>query len=600
MGLYKYIVEQGQGFDDQAGRDTAIDKYYVTGVLDATAWVNATHTESGDPTNAKVVGSKIDESDPPITIMAGDFTISDGTNQITVTFTGSEESMEEVFDVIDTENQSSGPLNINFELFKSVNDYTGVTESWLEMTSTDEPGTSDQITIGSGTTSLNLIGLTTGTTNGTVPNMTIQDILLLGGTYQSSNGMIENPIVPKITKTIYTDSIYGVREKQVTIKQPGYTQEQMEEQGISSQIEDIVTTWQDTEFDDAVDTPIAVFQDGSGAYLYEQGRVNTAFDGTAEQSFVLTSDKATGTLDNLINIVAKQGPRGNLTINIENGGVGFKDNETAVLAGTTLTINIEDGESTVHHIAIAIQNHELIESTSLVDDDTKWTSWSLGSGTDTVTLTGGDRDFDGQYTLPFVEPGGAVGDENDATVLVYDEETLIAYADETGDFQDMDAYLDSGRTNEVVYATGVVDMSLSSSYAPNSMPDITVTGQAKTGEVTEFTYEPVDTATDDRARQAVDLQKHISLVLSDSKEFGEDLINEFIKENILMGITASGQTNAVRKALQETWQAIQTGSLHDAIYEAEQVTRTSPFLTEARLRAFINQIEAYLDMPIST
>jgi len=599
MGLYKYIVEQGQGFDDQAGRDTAIDKYYVTGVLDATAWVNATHTEPGDPTNAKVVGNKIDESDPPISINPGTLTINDGTNQITVTLTGSEESVEDVFDAIDAENQSSGPLNIDFKLFKSVNDYTGVTELWLELTSTDEPGTSDEITLG-GTASLANFGLEAGTTNGTQPDITIKDILCLGGNYTTSNGTIANPIVPKITRTVFSDFGPEGREKVTSIVQPGYTQEQMEEEGIEAQVEDLVTTWQDTEFDDAVDTPISTFQDGSGAYLYEQGRVNTALDGTAEQSFVLTSDKATGTLDNLIDIVAKQGPRGNLTINIENGGVGFKDNETAVLSGTTLTINIEDGESTVHHIAIAIQNHELIESTSLVDNDTQWTPWSLGSGTDTVTLTGGDRDFDGQNLLPFAEPGGSVGDENDATVLVYDGSTLIAYADETGDFQDMDAYLDSGRTNEVVYATGVVDMSLSSSYAPNSMPDITVTGQAKTGEVTEFTYEPVDTATDDRARQAVDLQKHIGLVLSDSKEFGEDLINEFTKENILMGITASGQTNVVRKALQETWQAIQTGSLHDAIYEAEQVTRTSPFLTEARLRAFINQIEAYLDMPIST
>jgi len=599
MGLYKYIVEQGQGFDDQAGRDTAIDKYYVTGVLDATAWVNATHTESGDPTNAKVVGSKIDESDPPITISAGDFTIGDGTNEITVTLTGSEESVEDVFDAIEAENQSSGPLDITFELFKEVNGYTGVTELWIEMTSTGEAGTSDEIILGALTASLNQFGLSAGTTNGTLPDVTVKDILCLGGIFTSSN-TVDNPDIPMIEKITFEDELEG-REKVTTTIQPGYDEFQLQNDSFAAEVEEITETWVDTEFDDGVDTPISTFQNASGAYLYEQGFVCTATEGTESTSFDISAPAATGTLDSVMDIVAKPGRLGNLTINIENGGVGFKDNETAVLVGTTLTINIEDGMSQLHHVATAIRNHDRIESVTLVDEDTAWDVWSLGEGTDTVTLTGGTRDYDGASALPFTEPSGAVADENDATVLVYDDTTLIAYADENGDLQDMGSYLDSGRTNEIVYATGVVDMSLDATYAVSAnSPFITITGSVNTGECSEYTYEPVDTNSSDRTRQASDLQKHIALVISDSKEFGEDLINEFTKENVLMGITASGQTNAVRKALQETWQAIQTGSLHDAIYEAEQVTRTSPFLTEARLRAFINQIEAYLGEPLST
>lgn len=115
-----------------------------------------------------------------------------------------------------------------------------------------------------------------------------------------------------------------------------------------------------------------------------------------------------------------------------------------------------------------------------------------------------------------------------------------------------------------------------------------------TNECVSWRYEPVATSSDERAAEDDYANKYISLIIGRSIEFGNELIREFTSENVQMGITASGQTNAVRKALAESWQAIQTGSLHDAIYELEQVVRTSPFLTEARLRAFINRIKDYL------
>jgi len=592
MGLYKYIVEQGQGFDDQAGRDTAIDKYYVTGVLDATAWVNATHTEPGEPTNAVLVGSEVDESDPPIVVSAGNFTVSDGTNQITVSLSGNEDSVDEVLAAIDSDNRAAPtPLNINFQSITRYNDYTGVTTRQLKFTSTGDPGQSDEITVAEGTATLSQFGLSATTVYGTQPDVTIKDILCLGGNYTTSNGMIDNPDIPKITSLEYIDGLSGV-EQFIKVIQKGQVQDEI----TALQIEDFTTTWQDTEFDDAVDTPISTFQDGTGAYLYEQGRVDTEFNATKDDILILSAAKATGTLDSVIDIVAKGGPLGNLTINIENGGVGFRDNETATVVGSTMTVLIEDGESRLQHIATVIQNHPLIESATIVNEEDQWTRWSLGSGTDTVTLTGGGDNYTGTSQLPFEEPDGTVSDENDATVLIYDDSTLIAYADENGDLQDMGSYLDGGGTNAINYSSGVVDLDVASI----SQPVVTVNSSVMTGESSAYTYEPVTTDTNDKTRQASDLQKHIALVITDSKEFGEDLINEFTKENVLMGITQSGQTNAVRKALQETWLAIQTGSLHDAIYEAEQVTRTSPFLTEARLRNFINEIEAYLGEPLST
>jgi len=70
-----------------------------------------------------------------------------------------------------------------------------------------------------------------------------------------------------------------------------------------------------------------------------------------------------------------------------------------------------------------------------------------------------------QLVPPSVE---TVTSEANATVKLYDGDTLIAYADENGDFVDMDSYLDGTATNEINYSNGTIGFTLDDSYTPTN------------------------------------------------------------------------------------------------------------------------------------
>lgn len=97
-------------------------------------------------------------------------------------------------------------------------------------------------------------------------------------------------------------------------------------------------------------------------------------------------------------------------------------------------------------------------------------------------------------------------------------------------------------------------------------------------------------------------QEIVTVILSNAISFGNKLITEMAAENILLGITQAGKTNSVRKALAEVINALQTGSLYDAIVEARLIPddkKDLVFITNARLLVFINKIETYLNLPLS-
>lgn len=93
-------------------------------------------------------------------------------------------------------------------------------------------------------------------------------------------------------------------------------------------------------------------------------------------------------------------------------------------------------------------------------------------------------------------------------------------------------------------------------------------------------------------------------ILIPARQFGDRLIDEFAAENVLLGISYSpSMTNHVRKTMREVSDALGTGSLKDAMYEARQISSESKdatFITDARLLKFINRIETYLGMELST
>ena len=100
-----------------------------------------------------------------------------------------------------------------------------------------------------------------------------------------------------------------------------------------------------------------------------------------------------------------------------------------------------------------------------------------------------------------------------------------------------------------------------------------------------------------------DQKKYIENIILKSINFGNQLISEFAAENVIMGITQDGMTGTVRKRMSEIVNALNTGSLYDAINEARAVPpehKDSKYITDVRLLQFINKIEAYLGLPQSS
>jgi hypothetical protein len=116
-------------------------------------------------------------------------------------------------------------------------------------------------------------------------------------------------------------------------------------------------------------------------------------------------------------------------------------------------------------------------------------------------------------------------------------------------------------------------------------------------------YEVQEDATLVSAKAAKAMDDYISNKLNDAVNFGADIIREFTKENIIMGITADNMTGVVRKAMSEVIIALQTGSLYDAIIEAKAIPadkKDVKYITNARLLSFINKIETKLNITLST
>jgi len=95
----------------------------------------------------------------------------------------------------------------------------------------------------------------------------------------------------------------------------------------------------------------------------------------------------------------------------------------------------------------------------------------------------------------------------------------------------------------------------------------------------------------------------VKKIIYQAQQFGQILVAEFAAENVLMGITQEGMTGTVRKNMREVIDALSTGSLYDAIDEARLIPsdkKDLKYITNARLLQFINKIETYLNIPLSS
>lgn len=105
------------------------------------------------------------------------------------------------------------------------------------------------------------------------------------------------------------------------------------------------------------------------------------------------------------------------------------------------------------------------------------------------------------------------------------------------------------------------------------------------------------------ANDALASQRYVEAAYDKTLAFGAALLKEFTVQNVLMGISADQMTGDVLSAMSKTILAINTTSLKDAIKEAKAIpeeAKDGKYVTDARLLSFINKIETFLGLPLST
>ena len=105
------------------------------------------------------------------------------------------------------------------------------------------------------------------------------------------------------------------------------------------------------------------------------------------------------------------------------------------------------------------------------------------------------------------------------------------------------------------------------------------------------------------AHNVLNQEETIRTIIRNARGFGNQLIEDFATQNIMMGITQDGMTGTVRRACRDVIDCLVTGSLYDAItcIKAIPVENRDPkYLTVARLTIFCNRIETYLGITLTS
>lgn len=135
-------------------------------------------------------------------------------------------------------------------------------------------------------------------------------------------------------------------------------------------------------------------------------------------------------------------------------------------------------------------------------------------------------------------------------------------------------------------------------YVETSGSSVTLHFSNALGSGQELTLEGIVTE-----HEAQSADEYIRDVVLEAKNFGLRVENDFIVENVKLGITQLGLTNHVRKTLREVRDAVGSGSLKDAVTEIKNLNSAdfdATILTPARLLAFRNKLEQWLQVPLAT
>jgi hypothetical protein len=99
------------------------------------------------------------------------------------------------------------------------------------------------------------------------------------------------------------------------------------------------------------------------------------------------------------------------------------------------------------------------------------------------------------------------------------------------------------------------------------------------------------------------LKQQVETAIQSAIDFGQKLIREFAAENVLLGVTQDNKTGDILDKTSRIMSAISSGSLYEAINRIREITPEeydSKYITNSRMLAFINKIESYLNLPLST
>lgn len=96
-------------------------------------------------------------------------------------------------------------------------------------------------------------------------------------------------------------------------------------------------------------------------------------------------------------------------------------------------------------------------------------------------------------------------------------------------------------------------------------------------------------------------------LIQNAVTFGQALMVQFAAQNVMAGITQAGQTQAVLNYSDDLYKYLSTGSLYVAMSEIQtMIADTSdakaslaPFITNDILYAYLNQIQGYLQIPLT-
>lgn len=138
-------------------------------------------------------------------------------------------------------------------------------------------------------------------------------------------------------------------------------------------------------------------------------------------------------------------------------------------------------------------------------------------------------------------------------------------------------------------------------FATQELADAWIASQVAKGDRCAWGIEGQYTVVQSNVTAEVQLRNAKAEIRSD-REFGRNLVDDFAIENVILGIDGAGSDNVLNK-LNKALEALSNGYLETAIRRVKAINHADfdgTFLTEARLLIYVNRIETYRGLPLST